>query len=174
MNWKDLLKMEMETTYRSTEKLLDKVDPDSLAWKPQTGSNWMTVGQLLRHIGEGCGMACKAFITGDWGMPEGVKIEDLTPEQMLPPAEKLPSVASVEEARTLLCADKQIALKAIEEISDDDLANRQMAAPWAPDIQYALGRHLLQMVQHLGVHKAQLFYYLKLQGKPVNTGDLWG
>jgi hypothetical protein len=23
-------------------------------------------------------------------------------------------------------------------------------------------------------HAGQLFYYLKLQGKPVNTGHLWG
>ena len=29
-------------------------------------------------------------------------------------------------------------------------------------------------VDHLKEHKAQLFYYLKLQGKPVHTGNLWG
>jgi hypothetical protein len=37
-----------------------------------------------------------------------------------------------------------------------------------------LGRRLLQMVDHLKAHKGQLFYYLKLQGKPVNTHDYWG
>jgi hypothetical protein len=37
-----------------------------------------------------------------------------------------------------------------------------------------LGQRLLQMVAHLAQHKAQLFYYLKLQGKPVHTGHLWG
>ena len=37
-----------------------------------------------------------------------------------------------------------------------------------------LGRQLLQMVQHLDRHKSQLFYYLKLQGKPVTTAELWG
>jgi hypothetical protein len=31
---------------------------------------------------------------------------------------------------------------------------------------------LLQMVDHLKQHKGQLFYYLKLQGKILNTGDL--
>jgi hypothetical protein len=30
------------------------------------------------------------------------------------------------------------------------------------------------MIQHLERHEGQLFYYLKLQGKPVNTVDLWG
>jgi len=37
-----------------------------------------------------------------------------------------------------------------------------------------LGQRLLQMAYHLGSHKAQLFYYLKLQGVPVHTGHLWG
>ena len=37
-----------------------------------------------------------------------------------------------------------------------------------------LGHRLLQMVDHLKQHKGQLFYYLKLQGKPVSTTDLWG
>jgi len=49
-----------------------------------------------------------------------------------------------------------------------------VAAPWASDAKFALGRHLLHMVQHLERHKSRLFYYLKLQGKPVNTVDLWG
>jgi len=30
------------------------------------------------------------------------------------------------------------------------------------------------MVQHLDRHKSQLFYYLKLQGVPMGTADLWG
>jgi hypothetical protein len=30
------------------------------------------------------------------------------------------------------------------------------------------------MVGHLNQHKGQLFYYLKLQGKDVNTMHLWG
>jgi len=36
-----------------------------------------------------------------------------------------------------------------------------------------LGLRLLQMIEHLKMHKSQLFYYLKLQGLPVNTMDLW-
>ena len=50
MKWTELLKSEIETSYRTTEKLLDKVDPNSLQWKPATGSNWMTMGQLLSMI----------------------------------------------------------------------------------------------------------------------------
>jgi hypothetical protein len=32
----------------------------------------------------------------------------------------------------------------------------------------------LHGIHHLQQHKGQLFYYLKLQGKPVNTEHLWG
>jgi uncharacterized damage-inducible protein DinB len=174
VNWTQLLKGEIESTYATTDRLLDKVDPDSLNWKPESGSNWMTVGQLLKHITIACGAPMKGFITGDWGLPAGVKLEDLSPEEMLPPAEKMPGIGSVEEAKKLLSEDKAVALQMIDQVGEDDLANREVAAPWAPDVKYALGRHLLQMVQHLGLHKGQLFYYLKLQGKPVNTADLWG
>ena len=174
MNWTKLLKSEIETTYTTTERLLDKVDPDSLDWNPQSGLNWLTVGQLLKHITCACGAPCKGFVTGDWGLPPGVEVEDLPPEEMLPPAEKFPQIGSVEEAKKLLSEDKILALQMIDQASEDDLANKQVAAPWAPGVEYALGRHLLQMVQHLDRHKGQLFYYLKLQGKPVGTADLWG
>ena len=98
MNWTQLLKEEVESSYASAAKLMEKVDADGLAWKPATGSNWMTVGQLLKHLTDACGMGCKGFVTGDWGVPAGAEMKDLPPEEMLPPAEKLPAVASVEEA----------------------------------------------------------------------------
>lgn len=174
MNWTQLLKSEVESAFTTTAKLLEKVDPASLNWKPQSGSNWMTTGQLLMHIANSCGAAMRGFVTGDWGLPEGMKIEDLPPEEMLPPAEKLPSIDSIEETKRLLLEDKALALKMIDQAGEYDLGNRQAAAPWAPGVERPLGWHLLQMVQHLERHKGQLFYYLKLQGKPVNTMDLWG
>jgi hypothetical protein len=134
----------------------------------------MTVGQLLKHITNACGAGCRGFVTGNWGLPSGMKMEDLPPDEMLPPAEKLPGIESVAEARKLLSADKAIALQMIDQAGENDLATKEMAAPWAPGSTFALGRHLLQMIQHLDQHKGQLFYYLKLQGKAVNTADLWG
>lgn len=174
MNWTQLLKSEIESTYATTARLLDRVDADSLDWKPESGGNWMTVGQLLKHITNACGGGCKGFVSGDWGLPPGVKLEDLSPEEMLPPAEKLPAITSVEEAKKLLSEDKAMALQIIDQAGEKDLAGSEVAAPWAPGAVFVLGWHLLQMVQHLDRHKAQLFYYLKLQGKPVNTADLWG
>jgi len=174
MNWTQLLKQEVESTYASAVKLLDKVDPGSLDWKPQSGHNWMTTRQLLKHLTNACGAACKGFVSGDWGLPPGVKFEDLAAEEMLPPAEKMPGIESIEEARRLLIEDKALALQFIDRAGEPDLSHKETAAPWAPEIKFPLGWHLLQMVQHLDKHKAQLFYYLKLQGKPVNTADLWG
>ena len=174
MNWTQLLKNEIESTYTTTLRLLDRVSPDSLDWKPESGANWMTVGQLLKHISNACGGGCKGFISGDWGLPAGVKLEDLSPEEMLPPAEKMPGIESVEKAKMILLEDKAIALQMINQAGEDDLANKEVAAPWNPGVEFTLGWHLLQMVQHLDRHKGQLFYYLKLQGEPVNTTDLWG
>lgn len=174
MNWTRLLNDEVETTYATTCKLLDKVDAQRLDWKPESGENWMNVGQLLKHISQACGEGCKAFVTGDWGLPPGVKLEDLSPEQMLPPAQELPTIESVEEAKKALLQDRLLALQMIEKAGEEDLALKHLAAPWAPGRMYPLGRHFLNMVRHLDRHKSQLFYYLKLQGKPVNTVDLWG
>ena len=174
MNWSQLLKAEIETAYSTTARLLDKVDPDSFDWKPKDGSNWMTVGQLVRHITDACGPGCRGFVTGDWALPAGKTWEDLAPEEMMPPAEKLPSIDSLEKAKDLLAKDKTIALQMIDLAGENDLANKEVAAPWAPGATSALGFHLLKMIQHLERHEGQLFYYLKLQEKPVNTVDLWG
>lgn len=174
MNWTELLKKEIETAYSTTEQLMDKVDAGSLNWKPASGMNWMTVGQLLKHISEACGAACKAILTGEWGLPEGVTWETMTAEQMFPPAGSLPAVESVEQARDLLAKDKALALEMVEKAGEDDLANWEIALPWTAGTKSVLGFQLLKMVQHLVRHQSQLFYYLKLQGKPVNTADLWG
>ena len=169
MDWTDLLKSEIESAYRATENLLDLVEDATLDWKPSTGSNWMTTGQLLKHITEACGSAFRGFVTGDWGLPEGTDMSDLSPEDMLPPAEAMPSIDSVAEARRALGGDKQLALAMLVEAVD---LEKPTAAPWDPN-QVPLGQRLLQMVEHLKQHKGQLFYYLKLQGKPVNTTHLW-
>lgn len=174
MNWTEFLLNEVETVYEVTVKLLDKVDEANLEWKPLSGSNWMTVGQLLCHISDACGAGCRAFVTEDWAMPDGRKFEDLSPQEMIPPAEMLPALHSVEEARKLLSADIALASQMVEQAGENELCNRMIAAPWTPSTQFTLGWQLHQMVQHLDKHKSQLFYYLKLQGVPVGTSDLWG
>lgn len=173
MNWKELLATELEKTYAIAEGLIDLVDDSSLDWKPSTGTNWMTTGQLLHHLTDACGMSMRGFATGDWGLPAGMDINNIPPEQMLPPAEKLPAVKSVAEAKELLAKDKAMALETLAQTSEDRLANETVRAPWNQKEQ-KLGWWLLYMTEHLNKHSSQLFYYLKLQGKPVNTGNLWG
>lgn len=173
MNWTELLKSEIDSAYNAADKLLSKTNDQMLGWKPTAGSNWMTTGQLLMHLSSACGATFKGFITGDWGMPEGVDVKDMKPEDMLPPAEKMPSVKSISEAQKLLQEDKTTALESLARCSEEDLAKKPSVAPWDPT-PMILGQRLLQMIEHLNGHKGQLFYYLKLQGKPVNTMDYYG
>jgi DinB superfamily len=167
------LRQEMENSYTVTEKLFRLVDSHQLDWKPPIGGNWMTVRQLLMHCASGCGMGIKGFVTGDWGMPEGTKIEDLTPEQMLPPAEKLPGVEDVEQAVRLLKEDRDLGRAVLATIDDRTMLERRFPAPWG-GAEFTLFQHVLHMIEHLNQHKGQLFYYLKLMGKDVRTPDLWG
>ena len=67
MNWTEMLKTEMEQSYKATRGLLDQVDEGTMDWKPATGENWMNQGQLLRHITNACGAGCRGFVTGDSG-----------------------------------------------------------------------------------------------------------
>ncbi len=119
------------------------------------------------HLGSACGAPMRGFVSGDWGLPEDAEMGDQ------PPASKLPAVGSVAEARRLVSEDKQAALQALAASTEDDLAHKKAPAPWDPT-ELLLGHRLLQMLDHLKQHKGQLFYYLKLQGRPVGTANLWG
>ncbi len=177
MNWTEFLRAEVESTYTATEGLMSLVPSNRLDWKPDVGDNWMTVGQLLRHLTTACGFCCKGLVTGDWGeyaaeiekagdAPEG---ED----PFLPPAEALPTIDTVDEARRLLAEDKALALAMIDQVGEDELREGTMKAPWDPR-ERRTGAYLHETIAHLGSHRAQLFYYLKLLDLPVNTAHLWG
>jgi hypothetical protein len=173
MNLTEVLEQEAAGMYAATEKMFRLVDKDKLAWKPPTGHNWMTTAQLVQHCTNACGATIKGFVSGDWGLPPDTKMEDLPPDEMLPPAERLPAATSVEAALKELAADKVIALEYIKKAGEANLLGKKMAAPWGgPEV--TLFQHLMTMIHHLGQHKGQLFYYLKLQGKDVNTMHLWG
>lgn len=172
MKWSELVAGSFHYNYAVAEKLISQVSDADLSWKPSTGSNWMTVGQLLFHITEACGWCCKGFATGDWGMPPEAGASEAE-ANMLPPAEKMRSVSSVAEALELLAKDKELAFVTLNSCSEERLDTEPAPAPWDP-MTPPLGRRFLEMAAHLQQHKGQLFYYLKLMGKPVNTNDLWG
>jgi hypothetical protein len=177
MNWTALLNAEVEANYQATDALMAMVGDADLGWKPASGRNWMTTGQLLMHLTNACGFCCRGFLTG---MPEGgcegapEPGQEMPMEAMLPPAEALPTIGSVAEARRLLAEDRKLALDMIREAGEAKLADMMVAAPWAPQDQQPLGRQFLGMISHLQTHKSQLFYYLKLMGRDVNTMHMWG
>jgi uncharacterized damage-inducible protein DinB len=174
MTLTQVLQEEAEVTYAITEKLFRRVDDRELSWKPTSGKNWMTVGQLLMHSAcFGCGKAVQGFVKGDWGLSGDTSVEGLAAENHVPPASALPSVRDVEQALKLLAQDRNLALACIADVDEADLLARRIAAPWGGS-EVSLFLHLLHMIEHLAQHKGQLFYYLKLMGKDVNTGDLWG
>jgi uncharacterized damage-inducible protein DinB len=169
----EVVRQDAELVYATTEALFERVPADALGWKPPSGSNWMSVAQLMMHCTNACGMGIKGFLTGDWGLPEGVHLEDMKPEEMLPPASKMPAAGSVEEARRLLGEDRDLARRQLEGVNDGRLLGDRSPAPWGgPEV--TLFQHLESMVAHLAQHKGQLFYYLKLMGQDVNTSNLWG
>lgn len=92
---------------------------------------------------------------------------------MLPSAEKMPTVTSVAEAKKLLAEDKKLAFEMLDANTEERFATEIAPAPW-DQMECKLGERCLQMSHHLMQHKGQLFYYLKLMGKPVNTMNLWG
>lgn len=170
MTLTEVLLAEAEENYAITERLMRRVSDDELTWTPSTGKNWMTMGQLLMHLASvGCGKAVRGFVTGDWG----AAIEDSAEQDHVPPAEALPSADSVRQALELLATDREVAVSSIQAAGEANLLDRKLTAPWGgPEL--SLFQHLLRMIAHLAQHKGQLFYYLKLMGRDVNTGDLWG
>ena len=174
MTLKDILQNEAERAYIITKNLFSFISNNELQWGPTSGKNWMTVGQLMMHCANfGCGKAVQGFIKGDWGLAEGTKMEDLNEADHVPPQALLPSVENVEEASRLLEEDRKLTISCISEVDESELLNRSLIAPWGGQ-ELTLFQHLLQMIAHLNQHKGQLFYYLKLMGKNVNTKDLWG
>lgn len=175
MSLSEILREDAEGMYRATEGLFRLVD--DLDWKPSSGKNWLTSGQLLRHCAEACGSTIKGFVTGDWGMGVDAAADDssaagASEEPMLPPAEAYSTVESLEEALELLAADRKLCMELLSGLSDERLLGERSAPPWGGP-ERTLFQHLNQMIWHLGQHKGQLFYYLKLQGKDVNTMHLW-
>jgi hypothetical protein len=173
MNWHELLQQQIEESFNVAERLVKLLNEKDLSWKPSETNNWMTTAQLLFHLSQSCGVPIKGFTTGEWEMPAHSDMHDKKTEKMLPPAEKLQSVKSLDEAFKRLETDKKIALDSINLCSEEDLTSKKAPAPWDPT-PVNLGKRLVEMLEHFNQHKAQLFYYLKLQGKPVNTMHLYG
>lgn len=173
MRLTDLLKQEADATYGITVSLFKLVEPAQLSWKPATGKNWMTLGQVVQHCTTACGTGIKGFVSGDWGMPDGVNLEDLPPDQMIPPAENMPTAPRIDAALKELEEDRALCMKYLDEAGEQNLLTKKATPPWGGP-EATLFQHCLHMIEHLAQHKGQLFYYLKMLDKNVSTEHLWG
>ena len=120
MNWTELLSAEIEGVYGAVDGLVDLVADDDLGFKPATGENWMTVGQLLEHLTTACGFCMRGIGTGDWTPPEGASFpEQEDCEGGLAPAVKMPTVKSVADAKARIAADRETAVEMVRKAGDE-------------------------------------------------------
>jgi len=173
MTFAEVLKSQINDTYRVTDALISTVEDTDLGWSPSQGDNWLTLGQLLLHLTVSCGIWCKGFATGEWDDAGDVDHTQIPEGESLPRATAYRSVDSVQAAREALARDRALAIQVINQANDETLLTKNAVAPWNPTPR-VLGLRILDMVRHLESHKSQLFYYLKLMGKPMHTGHLWG
>jgi len=173
MKWKELLADEIVYTCGVTDHLMSLVKDNELDWKPEHGNNWMSMGQLLMHMSDACGSTFDGLINGEWDIREEFSVTELDVQQIFPSANLLPSANNVHDARKLLDIDRKLALKSLKKCPEEDLADKFAPAPWTRT-PMILGQRLLHMIYHLNQHKTQLFYYLKLTGRQINTCDLYG
>lgn len=147
--------------YRSAEALIRMVPADKLEWRPKP--NFMSLSQLIYHLGEGIGNPLRCLVTGEWPFT--------SPEQITAmKLENLPS-CRVEEALKKLEEDKAILRECLSGLSEEDFAQRVVSAPWG--VQGKMERMAIDFREHFTNHKMQLFTYLKLLGLPVNTNTLY-
>ena len=147
--------------YRPAEALLRMVPADKLEWRP--GSNFMSLGQVVCHLGEGTGAELRCLFTGQWPYSS----EQMEAAMKL---ENIPS-CSVEEASHKLERDKTVLRDFLDGISEEDFTQKIVSTPWG--WQGKMERLAISFREHFTNHKMQLFTYLKLLGLPVNTGSLY-
>jgi hypothetical protein len=144
--------------FRPAESMLKKVPSDKLDWKP--GPNFMSLGQLICHLGDGIGSELRMAITNSWPKPE----------EMGDAMKSMPS-CSVEQALAKLEKDKAALKEILAGISEDEFASKIISVPWGWKAN--VEKMALDFREHFVNHKMQLFTYLKLLGFPVNTETLY-
>jgi len=147
--------------YRPAVTLIKMVPSDKLEWRPQP--NFMSLGQLICHLGGGMGAELRHLYTGQW---------PFTPEQMEASMklENFP-LCTIPEALDNLEKDKTTLHEFLVTISEEDFTNKEVSTPWG--MHGKMERMAISFREHFTNHKMQLFTYLKLLGLPVDTGTLY-
>jgi hypothetical protein len=143
--------------FRPAESLLKLVPADKLDWKP--GPSFMTMGQLICHMGSGIGTELQMLVDNSWPTP---------PEGGGHP----PMLScSAQEALAMLEKDKGTLRAILARFTEEEFANKVFSVPWG--WKGSLEKMSLDFRDHFVHHKMQLFMYLKLLGFAVNTETLY-
>ncbi len=143
-----------------TLKLISLAPAGKLDWRPAPG-NYMTLGQLLHHLAMCPGILVAAVNNA---FPPADAFEKFIQEDLK--NTKTPEAAQREASRGW-----EEAKAAISGLSEADFQKRMVTVPWGPPTP--LWRVCLSMADHWANHKYQLFFYLKLLDKPVNSATLY-
>ena len=162
MNKKDFIEI-MQKTQAPLKNMVEMIPDDKFDWAP--GKDFMTVGQLLKHLG-GNWSIVKMMVTNEW---------PFSSEEEVVEAMKLENMATCTkpEARAALEKDLNDAVDFIEnELSEEDFFNKEAGTPWG--FKGKIWRAVILAMEHQVNHKMQLHLYMKQLGLPVNTGTLYG
>lgn len=151
MNQTERFIIELRQETEATGRLLERVPPDKLSWKPHPKS--MSLGQLALHIA---------------GLPGG--IAELLDERIREvPFIPLPEAESVEEILSALDQNTALAEARIRGWGDSGLAEiwtlTSDGVPVLETPRIEMVRSL--MLNHWYHHRGQLTVYLRLLGVPV-------
>jgi hypothetical protein len=148
-----------------TEHLASLVPPSQLQWRPESPDNLAkatTLGHLLGHLLDSLAGFCAAFYKA---FP--VELADFREIRSLGFNEP----CGPDDARQKIQLLTPYIDRGFRQCSDADLV-RRIPTVFVPNGE-TLATILLGNLEHLINHKYQLFFYLKLLGTPVSTGDLY-
>jgi hypothetical protein len=152
---------EYQQEIKVLQGLFAKTKATDLNYRPRP--DMMSTGQVVHHLSEGLGEALRMTVTGQW--------PPMSPEDMLPKVDKMATAKSLEEASKMLDKDGALTADYLSTIPEEQFAQSRYGTPWGAEGK--LWRLALYYLEHMQMHKMQLFQYLRIQGIPVNTMDLY-
>jgi hypothetical protein len=150
----------LEEQIELTRHLVALIPPDKLEWKPQADT--LRVCDLLGHL-----LECLAGFCATLYVVNPDRLAHFAPLRELP----VDHCCGIEEATNRIDDYTSHIREGFALLADDDLAR------CIPTIFVAEGEAVMTVMlgnlEHLINHKYQLFFYLKLLGVAVTTGDLY-
>jgi uncharacterized damage-inducible protein DinB len=147
----DSILMEMEQEAKTTQRVLERIPEDKLAWKPHPKS--FSLGQLALHLAAGQGNIAEMLSIDNFEVPVFTQPEAKTQKEIL---DALP--ASISKAKAILGKMDDGRMMATWTLSKDGKV--LMAAPRIGVIRGILLNHMYH-------HRGQLSVYLRLLDVPL-------